>query len=340
MRVQQASSGQPPWRSGWRSRRAAPRAVHPDGEEPRAEAAQGHQKQGSKNTLCTAKALLKCEENGVVDRPECDAANPGASTVPDPNDKIVPKLVADIAKCESKLDYAKKSATGNSATDYTALGCPGDSVPGGADDPFADLAARTRPRSARPRARSSTTLRASLTCDLHDDATTSAPSIRANRGLAYAKGALQVHREVRERLQGQEGQRRRRRPRPPRATRSAAATRTSPTCTGTALTKAQKKGPLDGTVQERDRRAPSPTPSNDLLQRRRLPVTAVDGSAAALARPVLAERHGAAPVATHITGRVEARASTAVRETSASVDAGGAPRFSPLALLATTSASK
>jgi hypothetical protein len=98
-------------------------------------------KQGAKHALCMAKAARKCEENGVLTAAECDLTNPAMSTVPDPDGKIIPKLTEDLAKCTSKLNYAKKTATGNSANDYTGIGCPGDSVPGGADDPFADLAA-------------------------------------------------------------------------------------------------------------------------------------------------------------------------------------------------------
>ena len=93
-------------------------------------------KQTAKLALCLGKSLLKCEENGASDAPECDIQNPGASTVPDPDNKIIPKFIADIAKCESKLNLAKK---GNF---YTEIGCPGDSDSMTAgDQPYANLAA-------------------------------------------------------------------------------------------------------------------------------------------------------------------------------------------------------
>ena len=51
------------------------------------------------------------------------------------------KFVADIAKCDGKINYLKKAKTLTATTGYTAIGCPGDSVSGGADDPFADMTA-------------------------------------------------------------------------------------------------------------------------------------------------------------------------------------------------------
>lgn len=143
-------------------------------------------KQGAKHTLCMAKAAIKCEENGVDDAPECDLSNPGASTVPDPNNKIIPKLTADLNKCTSKLDYAKKSATGNSANDYAAIGCPGDAIAGGADDPFADLAAYQGNTGAATRTQLGI-LQALLDAICADNQCT---VDQASRGLAYAKGLL------------------------------------------------------------------------------------------------------------------------------------------------------
>jgi hypothetical protein len=107
------------------------------------EPAQKHRKDIDKQTaklaICMGKAALACEEAGVSDAAECDLSDPPMSTVPDPDmdtpeNEAIDDLVADLTKCESKLNLTKK---GN---DYTALGCPGDSVPGGADDPFADFA--------------------------------------------------------------------------------------------------------------------------------------------------------------------------------------------------------
>ena len=36
------------------------------------------------------------------------------------------KFVADIAKCDGKLDYLKKAKTLTATTGYTAIGCQGD----------------------------------------------------------------------------------------------------------------------------------------------------------------------------------------------------------------------
>ena len=49
------------------------------------------------------------------------------------------KFVGDIAKCDSKLAFLKKAKTLTATTAYTAIGCPGDSIAGGADDPYADM---------------------------------------------------------------------------------------------------------------------------------------------------------------------------------------------------------
>jgi len=95
------------------------------------------QKQQSKFVACLVKADLKCEGTGdQVNPPECDLSA-GTATAP-ANGKGT--FVADIAKCESKVDYTKKSYS-SIVTDYDDIGCPGDSVPGGADNPYTDLVA-------------------------------------------------------------------------------------------------------------------------------------------------------------------------------------------------------
>lgn len=93
------------------------------------------QKQQAKFVDCVVKATLKCEKNGVaISPPECDASD-GTDSTPANDDA---GYAADLAKCESKVDYTKKSF-GDIASDYDAIGCPGDSVSGGADDPYTDL---------------------------------------------------------------------------------------------------------------------------------------------------------------------------------------------------------
>jgi hypothetical protein len=93
------------------------------------------QKQQSKLVDCLVKSALKCEKNGVtISPPECDLSTADDGT-PENDDAA---FAAGIAKCESKVDYTKK-LFGNIDDDYDAIGCPGDSVPGGADDPYSDL---------------------------------------------------------------------------------------------------------------------------------------------------------------------------------------------------------
>jgi hypothetical protein len=93
------------------------------------------QKQQSKFVDCIVKAALKCEKNGVaVSPPECDISTANDSTPADDDTGFSD----DIVKCESKVNYSKK-VFGDVATDYDAIGCPGDSVPGGSDQPFTDL---------------------------------------------------------------------------------------------------------------------------------------------------------------------------------------------------------
>src|SRR5262245_42876991 len=95
-------------------------------------------KQEAKLVACLAKANIKCEESGVDSSVECNLTTPSASTIADAAAKA--KFVDAVAKCLSKVDLEKKSATGNPATDYTGIGCPGDADPNtGGDQPFADM---------------------------------------------------------------------------------------------------------------------------------------------------------------------------------------------------------
>jgi len=91
-------------------------------------------KQTAKFVVCVVKAALKCEEAGVTAASECNFSNPASSTVPD--QKAKDNFVEAIAKCEGKLNLAKKG------TFYAEIGCPGDSNMGTAgDQPYANLAA-------------------------------------------------------------------------------------------------------------------------------------------------------------------------------------------------------
>src|SRR5206468_6173151 len=92
----------------------------------------------AKLVACLAKASIKCEEKGADSSSECNLANPNSSTIMDPTAKS--KFVTAVATCLGKVDLEKKSATGNPATDYTGIGCPGDADPNtSGDQPFADM---------------------------------------------------------------------------------------------------------------------------------------------------------------------------------------------------------
>jgi hypothetical protein len=95
------------------------------------------QKQQSKLVDCLVKSALKCEKNGVtISPPECDLTA-GTDSTPENDDA---GFAADIAKCESKVDYTKK-LFGDIASDYDAIGCPGDATPPAPDNPYSDLVA-------------------------------------------------------------------------------------------------------------------------------------------------------------------------------------------------------
>ena len=95
------------------------------------------QKQAHGYIACLVKAATNCEKSGALVAQECTLAT-GTAVAP-ANAKG--KFVADIAKCDGKINYLKKAKTLTATTGYTAIGCPGDSVSGGADDPFADMTA-------------------------------------------------------------------------------------------------------------------------------------------------------------------------------------------------------
>lgn len=96
------------------------------------------QKQQHGLIACLVKAAVNCEKSGNLVASECNLAT-GTATAPA---DAKGKFAADIAKCESKLNFLKKAKTLNATTGYTALGCPGDSDSGAAgDQPYTDIAA-------------------------------------------------------------------------------------------------------------------------------------------------------------------------------------------------------
>lgn len=200
-------------------------------------------KQGAKHALCMAKAAIKCEENGVDVAAECDLITPASSTVPDPNGKIIPKLTADLDKCTSKLAYAKKSATGNSSNDYIAIGCPGDSVAGGADDPFVDLAAYQANVGAATRAQLDT-LQGVLTAFCADNQCT---VDQGSRAASYAKGLFKCIAKCENDYKDKKGNG----GGDDLTSKCVVATGDAnfQACITKAITKAEKKGPLNATIR-------------------------------------------------------------------------------------------
>lgn len=80
-------------------------------------------KQGAKFTACTVKATVSCESKfgTTVFAQDCVMAT-----------KTAPVLAGTsfsdaLGACEGKVDYLKKSATGDQFADYQGMRCPGDS---------------------------------------------------------------------------------------------------------------------------------------------------------------------------------------------------------------------
>lgn len=96
------------------------------------------QGQQSKYVACLVKAASNCESSGSGAASECNLNN-GTATPP-ANAKG--KFVADIAKCDAKLDFLKKAKTLTATSGYNGIGCPGDSNSGTAgDQPYTDMSA-------------------------------------------------------------------------------------------------------------------------------------------------------------------------------------------------------
>jgi hypothetical protein len=96
------------------------------------------QGQQSKYVACLVKAASNCESSGSGAASECNLNNGTATPPADAKGKFV----ADIGKCDAKLDFLKKAKTLTATSGYTGIGCPGDSNSGTAgDQPYADMSA-------------------------------------------------------------------------------------------------------------------------------------------------------------------------------------------------------
>lgn len=70
---------------------------------------------------CLGKALVACEKTGTTAGPECTVENGVAIGAADPKNKFP----AAVAKCDAKLDFARKTPRGlTSQQGYQILGCP------------------------------------------------------------------------------------------------------------------------------------------------------------------------------------------------------------------------
>ena len=80
-------------------------------------------KQGAKFTACTVKAAVSCESKygTTVIAQDCVMATAMAPVAAGTS------FSDALGKCEGKVDYLKKSATGDQLTDYQGMQCPGDS---------------------------------------------------------------------------------------------------------------------------------------------------------------------------------------------------------------------
>ncbi len=95
-------------------------------------------KQGAKFVACAVKAAVSCESKygTTVIAQDCVMATAMAPMA-------AGSSFADaLGACEGKVDYLKKSATGDQLTDYQGMQCPGDSNASAAGlQPYADLLA-------------------------------------------------------------------------------------------------------------------------------------------------------------------------------------------------------
>jgi hypothetical protein len=144
------------------------------------------QKQQHGLVSCLVKAATNCEKSGNLVASECDLAT-GTATAPA---DAKGKFAADIAKCESKLNFLKKAKTLDANTAYTAFGCPGDSDDGTAGDiPTPTSRAGRRPPRRRPGPRSTPWRSRSARSPAAARSRTSRPSRSARRPRSSASPA-------------------------------------------------------------------------------------------------------------------------------------------------------
>jgi hypothetical protein len=97
-------------------------------------------KQLTNLAYCYGKAWQKCEKKTDPFTNSCSLVTGQTDLDPNSPGDLSGKFAADIAKCETKVDFLKKAKTLNATTGYEAIGCRGDSdsgTPG--EQPFADL---------------------------------------------------------------------------------------------------------------------------------------------------------------------------------------------------------
>jgi len=87
-------------------------------------------------TVCIAKANLACEASGASTAQECDLTTATATAPADAKGKFA----GDVAKCDGKVNYMKKSKTLTPAAAYEAIGCVGDSdASTGGNQPYTNM---------------------------------------------------------------------------------------------------------------------------------------------------------------------------------------------------------
>lgn len=93
-------------------------------------------KQVAGYTACIVKANLACEASGASTTQECDLTTSTATAPADAKGKFA----GDVAKCDGKVNYMKKSKSFTSLAAYRAIGCVGDSDAGtGGNQPYTNM---------------------------------------------------------------------------------------------------------------------------------------------------------------------------------------------------------
>jgi hypothetical protein len=97
-------------------------------------------KQVGKFVDCVGKAGLKCEKGTDPFTQSCSLATGATNLDPMSPGDAAGKFAADVAKCESKVDFLKKADLLDALTGYQAMGCPGDADPDTVgEQPFVDM---------------------------------------------------------------------------------------------------------------------------------------------------------------------------------------------------------